>query len=369
VDSRENRLPVDIYSTAPQSADVGPESYFGKVAQIARWSEQAGCRGILVYTDNRLVDAWLVAQIIIENTERLRPLVAVQPVYMHPYSVAKMVASFAYIYGRAVCLNMVAGGFKTDLLALCDETPHDLRYDRLLEYTTIIKRLLSSDAPVTLSGKFYQVKNLVLTPPMRTDLFPEILMSGSSEAGVAVARTLGATAVEYPKPSADYGEAPVTCYAHSGIRIGIITDTDRDRAWQIARERFPGDRKGQLTHMMAMKVSDSQWHKQLSDLAQENRDGESLYWLWPFKNYKTLCPYLVGSHEEVSDELAKYIRAGFRKFILDIPAEEEDLEASGIVFRLAAQKAGAGVSRPPQEPPPESTDARVEASLRKEEAS
>jgi len=340
--SKENRLPVDIFSTAPQSADFGPESYFQKVVEIARWSEQAGCKGILVYTDNRLVDPWLVAQIIIENTERVCPLVAVQPAYMHPYAVAKMVASFAHLYRRRVYLNMVAGGFKTDLLALGDETPHDLRYERLLEYTTIIKQLLSSGAPVTFSGKSHQVKNLAMTPPLRADLFPGIFVSGSSEAGMAVARALRATAVEYPKPSEEYGEASAAERSNSGIRIGIITDADSQRAWQIAHERFPGDRKGQLTHMMAMKVSDSQWHKQLSELDRVNRDGESLYWLWPFKNYKTFCPYLVGSHEEVSQELAKYMRAGFQNFILDIPAEESDLEASGIVFRMAAQKLGLG---------------------------
>jgi alkanesulfonate monooxygenase len=36
-----------------------------------------------------------------------------------------MVTSFAYLYGRRVFLNMVAGGFRNDLLALADETPHD----------------------------------------------------------------------------------------------------------------------------------------------------------------------------------------------------------------------------------------------------
>lgn len=354
--STANRLPVDIFSTAPQSADFGPESYFKRVVQIARWSEQAGCKGILVYTDNRLVDSWLVAQIIIENTERLCPLVAVQPVYMHPYSVAKMVASFAYIYGRRVYLNMVAGGFKTDLLAFCDETPHDLRYERLLEYTAIIKGLLSGGPPVTFSGKFYQVKNLAITPPMRSDLFPGIFMSGSSEPGIAAARTLGATAVEYPKPSEEYREETSAQRNNSGIRIGIITDEDRSKAWRNAYERFPGDRQGQLTHMVAMKVSDSQWHKQLSELDRVNRDGESLYWLWPFKNYKTFCPYLVGSHEEISDELARYIRAGFQNFILDIPAEESDLEASGTVFRMAGQKVGPGYKFTPQEPANRSMD-------------
>jgi hypothetical protein len=48
--------------------------------------------------------------------------------YMHPYSVAKMVSTLGYLYGRTVYLNMVAGGFKSDLSALDDLTPHDLRY-------------------------------------------------------------------------------------------------------------------------------------------------------------------------------------------------------------------------------------------------
>jgi len=43
------------------------------------------------------------------------PLVAVQPVYMHPYSVAKMVSTLAFLHQRRVFLNMVAGGFKNDL--------------------------------------------------------------------------------------------------------------------------------------------------------------------------------------------------------------------------------------------------------------
>ena len=67
--------------------------------------------------------------------------------------------------------------------------------------------------------------------------------------------------------------------------------------------------------------------------------GPSTYWLWPFKNYKTFCPYLVGSYERVSEEVAKYIKSGFTNFILDIPAEERDVMSAGIVFAQAAKKA------------------------------
>jgi len=43
----------------------------------------------------------------------------------------------------------VAGGFKNDLEALNDMTPHDRRYDRLIEYTSVIKELLASPLGVS----------------------------------------------------------------------------------------------------------------------------------------------------------------------------------------------------------------------------
>src|ERR1700674_1346378 len=102
---------LKIFATSPYSSDDKSGDYRKRVADVARWSEAHGCEGILVYTDNRMLDPWLVSQIIISSTTRLSPLVAVQPVYLHPYSVAKMVSSFAYLYRRRIYLNMVAGGF------------------------------------------------------------------------------------------------------------------------------------------------------------------------------------------------------------------------------------------------------------------
>src|SRR5213592_407469 len=173
---------VDLFSTCPASTSVAKDRYVQRVAEVARWSEQSGCKGILVYSDNSLLDPWLLAHIIIQNTTALCPLVAVQPVYMHPYAVAKQITSFAYLYGCRLYLNMVAGGFKNDLDALSDTTPHDKRYARLVEYTTIIRRLLEGASAVTCRGEFYTVDKLRLTPPLAADLFPGIFVSGSSDA-------------------------------------------------------------------------------------------------------------------------------------------------------------------------------------------
>jgi len=327
---------IEIFSTCPQSSQVSKEDYLKNVADVARWSEQYGCKGILVYTDNSLIDPWLVAQLVIQSTTALCPLVAVQPIYMHPYTVAKMAASYGYLFDRRIFLNMVAGGFKNDLVALNDTTPHDRRYDRMIEYVTIIKQLLADPNGVSYEGEFYLVDKLKMTPPLPPELFPGIFVSGSSESGLAAAKAMGATAVKYPKPPGEYENEPPEEMIDSGVRVGIIAREDENEAWAVAHERFPQDRKGELTHQLAMKVSDSVWHKQLSDLGETVENNP--YWLVPFQHYKTFCPYLVGNYAKVAAELSRYIGLGFHTFILDIPPSEEELYHIGSVFRHAIEK-------------------------------
>jgi alkanesulfonate monooxygenase len=121
----------------------------------------------------------------------------------------------------------------------------------------------------------------------------------------------------------------------SGVRTGIIARDTEEEAWRIAHERFPEDRKGQIAHELAMKTSDSVWHKQLSVLAQSGNGNRTPYWLGPFQNYRTFCPYLVGSYENVANEIARYLSLGYRTFVLDIPPDEKELECIGKVFELA----------------------------------
>ena len=236
-----------MFTTCPPSYTAAPESYLRDVVTVARWSDAAQCEGMLIYTDNGLVDPWSVAQAVITHTERLAPLVAVQPIYMHPYAVAKLVATLGFLYGRRVYLNMVAGGFKNDLEGLGDPTPHDERYARLVEYTTVIKQLLDTPGPVSFQGRYYHMTNVRLAPALPPGLMPGVLVSGSSDAGLAAARELGALAVRYPKPVAEYEVAPPPDVALLGIRIGIIARQDSADAWSVARARFPEDRRGQIT--------------------------------------------------------------------------------------------------------------------------
>lgn len=332
---RDARLKV--FATCPASYTAARDTYLAQVVDAARWSEAAGCEGILVYTDNGLVDPWVVSQVILTHTERLCPLVAVQPVYMHPYAVAKIVASFGFLYGRRLYLNMVAGGFKHDLNALNDPTPHDERYTRLVEYTSVILKLLSTRGTMSYQGRYYTLTNIRLAPPLAPELLPGVFVSGSSEAGLHAARELGATAVQYPKPVSEYETTPPVGVESLGIRIGVIAREDRGEAWAVARAAFPEDRPGQLTRQLATKVSDSEWHAQLSRLGQHGIE-DSPYWMVPFDNYKTNCPYLVGSYDGVADEIGRYMEVGYRTLILDIPASSEELRHIGVALERAAAR-------------------------------
>jgi len=333
-----SELAVDVFSALPASVGDLGRGYLDRVRDVAKWSENAGCRGTLIYCDNRLVDPWLLAQVVVQSTRRLSPLVAVQPVYMQPYSVAKMIASFATLHGRRVYVNWVAGGFKHDLEALADMTPHDERYDRLVEYATLV-RLLTDGDTVEYIGKYYQAHGLKLQPSVDRELRPEFLLSGSSPAGESAVRALDARAVTYALPPESYQGPLQRPGLSAGLRLGVIARTDRDAAWRAAFTRFPPERKGALTRALARKVSDSHWHEQMCRMADERAGTEEPYWMVPFENYKTMCPYIVGSHEDVAHVLSQYVRRGFHTFIVDEPEKEEDLANARFAFELATEKA------------------------------
>lgn len=327
---------VQFFTTCPPYSGSDSGDYTARVSAAALWSEEAGAEGILVYTDNGLVDPWLTAQIIIQSTTKLSPLVAVQPTYMHPFTAAKMVSTLSYLHGRRVSLNFVAGGFKNDLLALSDNTPHDRRYDRLAEYIEIVQRLLGGHGPVSFQGEFYRVNNLTLKPSLPAQLFPLMTISGSSEAGLSAARRTGAVPVMYPEPPAELARSEHKPCGKYGVRVGIIARQSEEESWEIAEHRFPADHAGEIRHNLAMKVSDSVWHRTLSETAVHLKSGErSPYWLRPFQHYKTFCPYLVGSAPQVAAQIAGYISAGCHTFILDVPASAEDLWYAKNVFEMA----------------------------------
>lgn len=315
----------ELFTTIPESIKCDRLRFSQELKDLARDSEKLKFKGMLVYSDNRLVDPWEVAAVILSVTKTFLPMVAVQPVYMHPYAVAKRISSIAYLHNRKIALNMVAGGYLNDMVAVGGTATHDQRYERLMEYTEIIQRLLQSPNGVTYEGRFYQIRNLKLHPPMPVELLPEVYMSGSSKAAKLASERLGIPLIEYPEPVLALSADNVGSL--TGIRIGVIARARQEQAWSEAAIRFPETRLGQLSHKMASQTTDSDWHKKLT-----HHSGRSItstvppvYWLGPFENYHTFCPYLVGSFDTVAEVLTQYIELGCETIIVDTPSMASDL--------------------------------------------
>ncbi len=328
---------VDLYTTIPGSIIQERFQFLQELKRICTQSERYGCKGILVYSDNSLADPWVISTVILDQTRKLIPMIALQPAYMHPYTVAKKISTIALIYGRRIALNLVAGGYTNDLKALNDPSKHDERYERLTEYTEIIQQLLTSKVGVTYEGKHYQIKNLKLKPEMPENLQPLYYLSGSSSAAKETSARLGVPGIQYPEPVDTYsqvnGESEI-----EGIRIGILARHSHEKAWNDARKRFPETRNGKMMHQLAKNASDSHWHEKLSNHDGDSKQEESVYWLGPFKHYHTFCPYLVGDYQEVAKELLEYLKAGCSTCIIDTPVSELELHSTVQVFKRAYAK-------------------------------
>lgn len=319
-----------MYATCPASTTSDFTRYQEHIGAVAQWCDTAGIKGALVYTDNSIADPWLVAQLAITASRSFVPLVAVQPFYQHPFTVARAVGSLALLHNRRVDLNFVSGGFRGDLASLGDDVDANGRYPRVVEYVDVVRRLLTGER-VTFDGQYFRLASarLPVVPP--ADLMPDLFLSGSSPGSIAAADQLGLGRLMYPGPPNSFEPSP----SGVGIRIGIIARDLAAAAWEVAEQRFPPDASGVATQRIVSRMSGSYWQRELSARADTMGDEQRTYWLRPFHSYRTFCPYLVGSYDDVAAELRQYARAGVHTIILDVPSAPDDLaHARAVLARL-----------------------------------
>ena len=286
------------------------------------------------------------AQATIANTTSFVPLVAVQPLDLTPFALARKVSSLAHLYGRPVDINFVSGGFSRDLAVQGDTLSHDARYDRLTEYATIVKELLGGGM-VKYAGRYYDYRRARLTTAVPEDLLPTAYVSGSSTAGLNAGEALGLTQLSFPLVPEDFVGPDVRRNRFgSGISVGIIARENSTEAWRIAHERFPADPEGAARMKLLLSAAVSSWQPQLASVPIPDEARGQAYWLVPFRYHHTFCPYLVGSHDEVAQALATYLNGGIRTFVLDIPREPDDLWNARIAIERAVAATVTGSRRP-----------------------
>lgn len=319
----------EIYGSIPSGSGSEPD-HWNRVAEVARWAEAAGFRGVLVYTDNWLPDPWMTSAAILSSTTCLVPLVAVQPNYCSPLAVAKTISTVAHVSGRPIDLNIVSGGFVRDLASVGDSLAkdHDRRYERLFEFTALVDKLLRSPGTVSFDGEYYRAQNLRLHPEMPLDCRGTVYVSGGSTAAMDVAERLQLPRLSYvASPEAVGPRGP------QGVRLGIVARDLPGEAWSVARKRFPASPEGARIRRTASALSQSTWTADLDEASASG--GRHTLWMHPYQTYQSFCPYVVGTPDEVLPVLQSFHDRGVRSLILDPALSEQDyLDAAAVIRKV-----------------------------------
>jgi alkanesulfonate monooxygenase len=307
-----------VFVISPRTRDVN--GYWTDICKVTELSEKYGLTGVLLFTGNdTYLEPWAVAQEVLRRTTSISPLVAVNPIYMHPFTVAKMTASLVRLYGRKIYLNMVTGTALSYQKAMGDQLSHDERYVRLGEYIEIVKALLGSTRPLSFSGHYYQIHQLQLFPGISPEYAPEFLLSGQSAAARRVCVATGSIGMQMLPARLEDGLQNVP-----GIHFGIVSRDTADAAWDAAINLFPENEEYRTILEYSMSNTDAVWKRRMKAESEHVAAAGDGYWLVPFANLQADCPYLVGAHEYVAEKLQQLVQRGLTTFVIDIPASEEE---------------------------------------------
>lgn len=293
-----------------------------RMAEAALTWEGAGWAGVLVRHKLHEIDPWLVAGQLGSLTERLIPLVAVQPSSIPPHTAAAIAAAFVSLYGRPLHFNLVAGAREDELRSTGDHLSHDQRYDRLLEYGRILRALVNGEQ-VDHESQYYRYEGFRLSPQPDALRQCKFFLAGSSPAGLKVALELADVVVTHPGPIDEWRSGflePLLSAGYSGelgIGIGIIARSEHDEAWNTALERYPSTRRGKMETVLKTRSSNT-WERQLAGRAladDETQDG--VYWLGAVRTGRVSAPYFVGTHEDVGARIGEYLQSGVSHVLLN----------------------------------------------------
>lgn len=328
----------DVYGTAlePHPDD---RNTLAVLAEVAQRAEKYGFEGLLSFYNHRNLDPWVVASGLLHSTTALVPLVALQPYALPPFTAAKIVHTLSTLHGRRIDLNLITGAAPQELQQIGDTVVHDDRYDRAIEYATVLRRLLATDEPLTFEGRFYRFSELRTGSALPPELTPRIFVAGASEAGRRCANAVGDVAVTHPEPLEKFATDFLAARADGpevAIRIGLLARPTSDEAWALAHERYAGDRQSRLK-MRLRKSSDSEWSRRMATLAAAGDTYDDVYFTGAYRSDKGSAPIFVGSYDEVAGYLAAYLDLGIRKVLLgSVYDEDEFRHVDAVLSRLRA---------------------------------
>lgn len=261
------------------------------------------------------LDAWATISALAAKTERIRLGTMVSPVtFRHPAELAKAVITADHASNGRVELGLGAGWFEREHQAYgFDFPPASERFDILEEQAEIIHRLWSRDEPpLTFQGAHYRLDTAPGLPKPAQDPHPPLIFGGGAgpRAAALAARWGDEYNVNYVDP-----------------------DTARERRARLDRAceaagRDPATLQLSLMTMILIAPDTAELEQRAARfMSHQGIRGT------PHDFVRNRQPNrLIGTVEEVAEQLQAFSSAGVRRVMLQLLVHE-DLESVALIGR------------------------------------
>lgn len=314
---------ASTHHTVPEGYREPSLRYLGEVARAA---DRLGFEGVLTPTGTWCEDAWLTAAGLLDQTERLKFLVAFRPGLVPPTLAAQQAATLQRFSNGRLLLNVVSGGDDAEQRRFGDWLTHDERYERTGEFLQIVRDIWRG-SPVDFSGKHYTATDARVSEPPSP--LPELYFGGSSPAALPIA-------ADHVDVYLTWGEPPAAAAAkieavralakergrtlRFGIRLHTISRDTSEAAWAVANSLVGELTPDQIAKATALhSKSESEGQRRMTALHGGRLDKLEIYpnlWAGVGLVRGGAGTALVGSHEEVANLISEYHALGFDEFIL-----------------------------------------------------
>ena len=312
--------------------DEGMDASWEYVKRLAQRSEELGFDLTLIAElflndikgiDAPSLDAWSTAAALAAVTETLELMVAVRPTFHNPAILAKQAANIDRISNGRLSLNVVSSWWKDEARRYgvrFDE--HDDRYARTAEWLTVLDGAWS-EREFSHRGSYYEVNETILEPkPLRRPR-PTLYAGGESETAKNLIATRCDAYVMHgdpperiaPKiadmrrrreaaglPPMEYG---IAAYA-------IVRDSEAEAKRELAR----------ITNVTAGSPGYQNYQDWIANTQLETRVTLEDYSV----SNRGLRAGLVGTPEQVADQVQKFADAGVGLLLLQCSPQLEEME-------------------------------------------
>jgi FMNH2-dependent dimethyl sulfone monooxygenase len=312
--------------------DEQMEATWDYVSRLARRSEQIGFSLTLIAelnlndikgVDAPSLDAWSTAAGLAAVTESLELMVAVRPTFHLPALLAKQAANIDHISGGRVSLNVVSSWWAEEAKKYgvhFDE--HDDRYARTSEWLDVVDAAWKQDH-VSYSGKYYQVRDLVMQPKPVSKPRPTIYAGGESEAAKELISQKCDAYVMHGDPPARIAEK-IRDMSERREKKNLGRMQYGVAGYTVVREN-EGEAQAELRRITDVKQNAAGYNNYQQWLANTQLEHRVSLEEYSVSN-RGLRSGLVGTPQQVADQIGEFERAGVDLLLLQFSPQLEEMD-------------------------------------------